>query len=145
MSQLTGVISNDLPLMRDSDIIIATPENWDIMSKNWRKRNQVRSVTCYIFDELQLLEESGCNYEIIASRVSYMQKEIKTHAIRIVALSTSLANGKDVAQWLGISFPGNTFNFPVSIRPMPLDIHIQTFDHNHKDTRVLAMGKPTFN
>ena len=57
-----------------------------------------------------------------------MQNELQTTAndesnkIRIVALSTSLANAKDVANWLGISFPANTFNFHPSVRPVPLEI-----------------------
>jgi pre-mRNA-splicing helicase BRR2 len=56
-----------------------------------------------------------------------------------------LANAKDVANWLGISFPSNAFNFHPSVRPVPLEIHIQGFDHNNKQTRVLAMMRPAYN
>lgn len=73
-----------------------------------------------------------------------MQHEIEK-SIRIVALSTSLANAKDVSNWLGIAFPQNTFNFHPSVRPVPLEIHIQGYDHNNKNTRVLAMERPAYN
>lgn len=58
-------------------------------------------MSLYIFDEIHLLPEGGAVYEVIASRVRYMQNEIE-HPIRIIALSTPLANAKDVANWLGI-------------------------------------------
>lgn len=44
--------------------------------------------------------------------------------IRIVALSSSLSNAKDVAQWLGCSTTA-TFNFHPNVRPVPLELHIQ--------------------
>ena len=73
-----------------------------------------------------------------------MQNEVE-RKIRIVALATPLANAKDVANWLGISFPSNTFNFHPSVRPTPLEIHIQGFDHNNKQVRLLAMHRPAYN
>lgn len=44
--------------------------------------------------------------------------------IRIVGLSSSLSNAKDVAQWLGCSSHA-TFNFHPNVRPVPLELHIQ--------------------
>lgn len=85
----------------------------------------------YIFDEIHLLTEAGATYEIIASRARYITNEIEKRT-RIVALSTSIANAKDVANWLGIVYPTNCFNFHPSVRPTPLQIHIQGFDHNNK-------------
>jgi pre-mRNA-splicing helicase BRR2 len=49
--------------------------------------------------------EVGATYEVIASRVRYMKNEIEEELkrrIRIVALSASLANAKDISSWLGI-------------------------------------------
>src|SRR5690606_3899746 len=78
------------------------------------------------------------------SRARYMKVELGSD-LRIVALSTSLANAKDVSSWLGIPFPQNTFNFHPSVRPVPLEIHMQGFDHNNKSTRVTAMERPAYN
>jgi pre-mRNA-splicing helicase BRR2 len=90
---------------------------------------------------MQILDAA---YEVVASRIRLMQNEVE-RKIRIVALATPLANAKDVANWLGISFPSNTFNFHPSVRPTPLEIHIQGFDHNNKQVRLLAMHRPAYN
>lgn len=44
--------------------------------------------------------------------------------VRFVGLSTALANAQDLADWLGIS-PAGLFNFKPSVRPVPLECHIQ--------------------
>jgi len=44
--------------------------------------------------------------------------------IRIVALGASLANGKDIGDWIGAP-ASNVFNFRPDTRPVPLEIHIQ--------------------
>lgn len=63
---------------------------------------------------------------------------------RIVALSGSLADAKDVAQWLGAPAAG-TFNFHPSVRPVPLELHVQGFNITHNATRLAAMAKPVYN
>ncbi len=44
--------------------------------------------------------------------------------IRIVALSSSLSNARDVGQWLGCAAQ-STFNFHPRVRPVPLELQIQ--------------------
>lgn len=61
--------------------------------------------------------------EVICSRMRYISSQID-RPIRIVALSSSLSNAKDVAQWLGCSTTA-TFNFHPNVRPVPLELHIQ--------------------
>ena len=60
-----------------------------------------------------------------------------------VALSTSLANAKDLAEWIGCTSHG-LFNFHSNVRPVPLEIHIQGFDIAHVPSRLLAMSKPAY-
>ena len=43
--------------------------------------------------------------------------------MRFIALSTTVANYNDLADWIGASQRGR-YNFPLSNRPIPLDIHI---------------------
>jgi len=90
------------------------------MSRKWEKRPILNEIKLYIFDELHLLPEAGSSYEVLCSRVRYKQQDVE--GIRIVALAASLANAKDIASWLGIAFPANTFNFSIAVRPVPLDI-----------------------
>lgn len=46
--------------------------------------------------------------------------------IRFVGLSTALANAHDLADWLGASSKG-LFNFKPSVRPVPLEAHMQGY------------------
>ena len=61
--------------------------------------------------------------EVICSRMRYISSQLERN-IRIVALSASLSNGRDVAQWLGCSSTA-FFNFHPNVRPVPLELHIQ--------------------
>lgn len=87
--------------------------------------------------------DQGPSLEIVCSRMRYMSSQLERN-IRIVALSHSLANARDVAQWLGCS-ASNTFNFHPQTRPVPLELHVQGFNINHNATRLAAMNKPVFN
>merc|ERR1711931_367679 len=64
-------------------------------------------------------------------------------AIRILALSSSLGNCKDVSQWLGCT-TNTTFNFHPNVRPVPLELHIQGLNVSHTASRLLAMTKPVY-
>jgi len=45
--------------------------------------------------------------------------------LRIIGLSCPIANGKDVAAWLGVSLDSDSyFNFAPSARPQPLEASI---------------------
>ena len=66
--------------------------------------------------------------EIICSRMRYISSQIG-RTIRIVALSSSLSNAKDVLQWLGCPASG-FFNFHPNVRPVPLELHIQVRPSN---------------
>jgi replicative superfamily II helicase len=46
--------------------------------------------------------------------------------IRFVGLSTALANAHDLADWLGCPASG-LFNFKPSVRPVPLEAHMQGY------------------
>lgn len=97
----------------------------------------------FIVDELHLLGgEDGPVYEIICSRMRYISSQIE-RKIRIVAMSSSIANAKDVAQWLYCS-SNNTFNFHPQVRPLNLELHIQGFNMTHNASRLMAMAKPVF-
>ncbi len=66
--------------------------------------------------------EDGPVLEVVCSRMRYVSSQIDK-PIRIVGLSASLADYKDVAQWLGCS-ANATFNFHPSVRPVPLELHV---------------------
>jgi len=55
-----------------------------------------------VIDEIHLLgEDRGPVLEVIVSRTNFI-KAHTTRPMRIIGLSTALANAKDLANWLGI-------------------------------------------
>lgn len=140
---LTGETSTDLKLLGKGNIIISTPEKWDILSRRWKQRKNVQNVSLFIVDETHLIGgANGPVLEVICSRMRYISSQIE-RPIRIVALSSSLSNAKDVAHWLGCSATA-TFNFHPNVRPVPLELHIQGFNISHTQTRLLSMAKPVY-
>lgn len=89
--------------------------------------------SCVIFIDTNLLFPNRTNF--ITSHTS--------RKIRIVGLSTALANAKDLANWLGIGEMG-LFNFKPSVRPVPLSVHISGFPGKHYCPRMATMNRPAF-
>ena len=79
---------------------------------------------------------------MIVSRTNFISSHTD-QGIRIVGLSTALANAKDLADWLGIGQVG-LYNFRPSVRPVPLECHINGFPGKHYCPRMAAMNKPTY-
>lgn len=142
--KLTGETGTDLKLLGKGQIIVTTADKWDVLSRRWKQRKNVQSVNLFIVDELHLIGgEDGPVLEVVCSRMRYISSQIEKQ-IRIVALSASLADAKDVAQWLGCN-ANATFNFHPSVRPIPLELHVQGFNITHNATRIAAMSKPVYN
>ena len=105
MVELTGDVSPDTRAIAGADVIVTTPEKWDGISRSWQNRSYVRSVALLVIDEIHLLgDERGPVLEVIVSRTNFISSHMYTEKkVRIVGLSTALANARDLADWLGIS------------------------------------------
>lgn len=142
--QLTGETSADLRLLQDGQIIISTPQRWDVMSRRWKTRKNVQEVKLFICDELHLIGgDVGPVLEVIVSRMRYIASQTE-NPIRILGLSTSVANAKDLGEWIGAK-NSSMFSFHPNVRPVPLAIRVQGFDTNHFESMQLSMIKPTYN
>ena len=140
---LTGETAADLNALKTGQIIISTPERWDVLSRRWKQRKAVQNVSLFVVDEMHLIGgEHGPCLEIVTSRMRYIAAQT-SKPIRIVALSTSLANARDLGEWIGCKSHG-LFNFHPNVRPVPLEIHIQGFDVQSFSSRMLAMSRPTY-
>ncbi|KAL3205213.1 hypothetical protein MRX96_011116 [Rhipicephalus microplus] len=140
---LTGETGTDLKLLAKGNIIIGTPEKWDVLSRRWKQRKNVQNINLFIVDELHLVGgEDGPVLEVICSRMRYISSQIERQ-IRILALSSSLANARDIGQWLGANV-NSTFNFHPNVRPVLLELHIQGFNITHNASRLLSMSKPVY-
>ncbi|KAI9311054.1 Sec63 Brl domain-containing protein [Dichotomocladium elegans] len=141
---LTGETSADLKLLEVGDVIACTPTQWDVISRRWKQRKNVQNVDLFIADEMHLIgdEDVGPTYEVIVSRMRYIASQTQK-PIRIVALSTSVANARDLGEWIGAT-SHSVFNFHPSVRPVPLEIHIQSYNIPHFASMMMAMAKPAY-
>ncbi|KAK6060349.1 Sec63 domain protein [Cooperia oncophora] len=140
---LTGEPSTDLKLLQRGKLIIATPERWDNVSRRWKQRKNVQAVKLFVVDDLHMIGGTiGPILEVICSRMRYMSAQLDT-TVRIVGLSSSLTNARDVGAWLGCSAAA-TFNFLPNTRPVPLELYIQGFNLSHTASRLAAMVRPVY-
>ncbi|KAL2889402.1 Pre-mRNA-splicing factor brr2 [Ceratocystis lukuohia] len=141
--KLTGETTRDLKLLEQGDLILATPSQWDVLSRQWRRRKNVQTVELFIADELHLLGgNQGYIYEVIVSRMHFIRTQTEL-PMRIVGLSVSLANARDIGEWIGAK-KHDIYNFSPHVRPIPLELHIQSYSVPHFPSLMLAMAKPTY-
>ncbi|XP_044531332.1 activating signal cointegrator 1 complex subunit 3 [Gracilinanus agilis] len=141
--ELTGDVTPDMKSIAQADLIVTTPEKWDGISRSWQNRSYVKKVAILIIDEIHLLgDERGPVLEVIVSRTNFISSHTEK-PVRVVGLSTALANARDLADWLNINQMG-LFNFRPSVRPVPLEVHIQGFPGQHYCPRMASMNKPAF-
>lgn len=143
ISTLTGETTADLRILDRSDLVLATPSQWDVLSRQWQRRKNVQKVGLFIADELHMLGgENGYIYEVVVSRMHYIHVQLENN-LRIVGLSVPLANARDVGEWFGAN-KKTIFNFSPMVRPVGLELHIQSFSIPHFPSLMLAMARPAY-
>jgi pre-mRNA-splicing helicase BRR2 len=147
--RLTGETAPDLALLHACKVAICSVRQWDILSRRWRQRKDVQAVTLYIFDEIHFLGgELGPTMEVVISRTRYissqLQEKDENKGIRIVGLGASLANARDIGEWMGVPAK-SLFNFSPKARPFPLEIYFQSFEQANFSSRLMTMAKPVYN
>lgn len=105
-----GGLPSDIQIVAESHVILATPEQFNKVSKKWKTRKSFRSINLLIADDVQLVG-SDATYEMLLTRIRMLTSQWDDYRMRIVALSSPLANCRDVCEWLGIS-KSEIFNFP---------------------------------
>jgi len=141
--KLTGETTTDLKLLEQGDLILATPLQWDVLSRQWKRRKNVQTVELFIADDLHMLGgQMGYIYEIVVSRMHFIRTQTEL-PMRIVGLSVSLANARDIGEWIDAK-KHDIYNFSPHVRPVPLELHIQSYTIPHFPSLMLAMAKPTY-
>ena len=127
INKLSDNITSNVKLLAQSHLILATPQQFDALSRNWRKRKNIQRVELFIFDNINEIshESSGYLYENMISRIIFMCSHIDND-IRIVGLSSCLPNGIDLGDWIGVE-KENVFNYVPNNRVNPVEIHLQSF------------------
>ena len=152
--ELSGDTRHDSRALDNADVLVCTPEKWDLISRGWRGngdqssenhrkgRKFIKDVRLLVIDEIHLLgEDRGAVLEAIVSRTRFISKFMKSqHRVedsdipvetRIIGLSTAIANPYDLADWIGIDTKDHSvgtgiglYNFRPSVRPIPMTVHI---------------------
>lgn len=121
VKELSGDQSLSRQQIDETQIIVTTPEKWDIVTRKSGDRTYTQLVKLLIIDEIHLLHDNrGPVLESIVARTVRQIETTKEH-IRLVGLSATLPNYKDVALFLRVDWQKGMFHFDNSYRPCPLD------------------------
>ncbi|NXQ01799.1 HFM1 helicase, partial [Vidua macroura] len=130
--ELTGdTLMDDLFEIHHADIIITTPEKWDSMTRRWRDNSLVQLVRLFLIDEVHVIkdESRGATLEVVVSRMKTIQSSLwrllEKHdtvpPLRFVAVSATIPNTQDIAEWLSDSeMPAVCLKIDEDQRPVKL-------------------------
>ncbi|KAL7252810.1 hypothetical protein ACSBR1_007383 [Camellia fascicularis] len=106
--------------IKETQIIVTTPEKLDIITRKSGDRIYTQLVKLLIIDEIHLLHDNrGPVLESIVARTVKQIETTKEHT-RLVGLSATLPNYEDVALFLRVDLNKGLFHFDNSYRPCPL-------------------------
>jgi replicative superfamily II helicase len=109
-----------------ADILVMTPEKADSATRkhDTPRYEFITDVDCCVIDEVHLLDSDrrGAVLEVTLSRLRRLCDP------RVVALSATMPNVEDVAEWLDAP-ESNTFQFGDEYRPVPLHATVETYAH----------------
>lgn len=120
--ELSGDSSLTRQQISETQMIVTTPEKWDIVTRQGEGRAYTQLVRLVIIDEIHLLhDDRGPVLESIVARV-IRQVETTAEPVRLVGLSATLPNYADVATFLRVKPEKGMFFFDHSYRPVPLQM-----------------------
>ena len=120
VKELTGDMQLSKKEIEATQLIVTTPEKWDVITRKSADMAFVQQVRLLIIDEVHLLhEERGAVIESLVARTLRMV-ETSQSMIRIVGLSATLPNYQDVAVFLRVNPKSGLFFFNNAYRPVPL-------------------------
>lgn len=120
VDELTGDHQLNKEQIHNTQVIICTPEKWDIITRK-TQGGITALVSLIIIDEIHLLHDSrGPVLESIVAR-TIRQIEATGEEVRLVGLSATLPNYEDVATFLRVDPGKGLFFFDNSFRPVPLE------------------------
>ncbi|MBV36346.1 MAG: hypothetical protein CMP47_12985 [Rickettsiales bacterium] len=111
VSELTGDRQLTKQQIADTQIIVTTPEKWDVITRKATDLSYTNLVRLIIIDEIHLLhDDRGPVLESIVSR-TIRKMEQTGDPVRLVGLSATLPNYRDVASFLRVDPLKGMFHF----------------------------------
>lgn len=122
VKELSGDATLTQQQISETQVLVVTPEKWDIITRQGEGKTYTQLVRLIIIDEIHLLhDDRGPVLESIVSRV-IRQVETTSEPVRLVGLSATLPNYSDVATFLRVKPDKGLFFFDHSYRPVPLQM-----------------------
>ena len=101
IESLTGETATDLKLLEKSTILVSTPQRWDLISRRWKQRKNVQTVSLLVVDELHLIGgEPGPVLEVVISRMRYISSQTESACGRRPLHLASQRQGPRRVDWL---------------------------------------------
>ncbi|KAK0629255.1 hypothetical protein B0T17DRAFT_486815, partial [Bombardia bombarda] len=135
-AELTGDTSQaEMRRVGDASIIVTTPEKWDSITRKWGDhRKLLQLVELFLIDEVHILKDArGATLEAVVSRMKTIGGNV-----RFVALSATVPNSDDIAQWLGRNHtnpqvPAHRETFGEELRPVKLQKFVYGYECKGND------------
>ncbi|XP_021313849.1 ATP-dependent DNA helicase MER3 homolog isoform X2 [Sorghum bicolor] len=114
--------------IHDADLILTTPEKFDSMSRHGIKGGRLgffSDIALVLIDEVHLLNDPrGAALEAVVSRIKMLSrndnmKSFPLANVRFIAVSATIPNIEDIAQWL-LAPPEGIKRFGEEMRPVKL-------------------------
>ena len=143
VEELTGDSAPDQRALKKADVLITTPEKWDV-TRQFQKRDYARHAALMILDEVHLLgEDRGPVLKrwflepgiLLTTRV--VPRWRPAHLARLCERPRPRPRGSVVSR-------EHVFNFRASVRPVAMEAHIQGFTGKHYCPRMATMNKPCY-
>lgn len=142
--ELTGDTEiDDFFEIQDSHIILTTPEKWDSMTRKWKDNCLLQLVSLFLIDEVHVVKDPsrGATLEVVVSRMKTVnayrtaQNKKDNVSMRFVAVSATIPNITDIANWLcDQNGPATYLNMDETHRPVKLRKVVLGFPSNPNQT-----------
>ncbi|KAG2152619.1 P-loop containing nucleoside triphosphate hydrolase protein [Suillus bovinus] len=120
VGELTGDSQMTKQQISETQIIVTTPEKWDVITRKSTDTSYTNLVRLMIIDEIHLLhDERGPVLESVVARTIRRMEQTGEY-VRLVGLSATLPNYQDVATFLRVDESKGLFYFDASYRPCAL-------------------------
>ncbi|KAJ2475579.1 Pre-mRNA splicing, partial [Coemansia sp. RSA 2052] len=120
VAELTGDTQLTAQQLRATQLIVTTPEKWDVVTRKGGAGSYAALVRLVVVDEIHLLHDArGPVLEAVVCRELRRAAETR-QAVRVVGLSATLPNHDDVAAFLRVRPATGLFCFDARFRPCPL-------------------------
>ncbi|KAH9261270.1 hypothetical protein BASA81_000974 [Batrachochytrium salamandrivorans] len=121
VKELSGDSQLTRQQIKDTQLLVTTPEKWDVVSRKAGERSFVSLVKLVIVDEIHLLNDTrGAVLEALIARILYLNQQQQETGCRLLGISATLPNYLDVARFLRVPLDRGLFYFDSSYRPVPL-------------------------